>query len=354
MNRVYLESGQARLFGWESVSVSYSMDAIAASFDLSYSEEIRENQDLSDIALKLGESIRIRLDNELILTGWQEEISVDYSADTHSLTANGRSLTGDLVDCSLDSEGRHNQQFKKKKFDVIAKELCAPFGIEVVVDKGVNLGEPLSQSIDEGQSIHEFLNQLARYRALRLTSDFKGRLHITKPGIYRSATALVLGKNIKRGQGSFSTKNVFSSYTILSQLSGFGAELTPDVVARQKGREIESLLKERHRPFVAVSDRSSNANECRERARFEKRTRSGRAQSVRYIYQGWRDEQGLIWRINTIVAVYDDFLGIQGDRLISGVRYIDNDSGLTVELTLMPISSFDIEAEPEAPEDKFF
>jgi len=354
MSTVYLESGQDRLYGWEEVSIHYSMDAIAATYDLTFSEEAKDHETLEDISLKLGDPIKIRLDNDLVLTGWQEEILVDYGADRHDISANGRSLTGDLVECPLDVNGQQNKQYKKQKFDAIAKELCAPFGVEVVVDEGVDLGDPLTQTIDEGQTIHEFLNQLARYRGLRLTSDFDGRLHITKPGIYRTETVLKLGENIKRGSGRFSTRQVFSSYTILSQLSGFGAEAGPDVVARQKGRELEEVLKGRHRPFVAVSDRSSSSGECQSRAKFEQRTRNGRAQAVTYVYQGWKDEQGLLWRINTVVPVYDSWMGIQGDRLISGVRYIDSDDGLIVEITVMPLSSFDMRIESEKQEEKFF
>jgi prophage tail gpP-like protein len=231
--------------------------------------------------------------------------------------------------------------------------LCKPFGIDVVVDLGVNLGAPFTASIDEGQSIFSFLDELCRYRGIRLLGDEQGRLVLTKPGAQKSTSKLELGVNIKAARASFSVRNVFSAYTVLAQLTDPTGLFSANAVARQKGREVEALLS-RHRPFVSVSDQQANNKECLKRAQFEQRTRSGRAQGVTYTVVGWRDDQDQLWRKNTLLPIYDPYMGIDGEWLITSVRYILGAQGKQAELTVMPLSAFDIQIPVEKRPINFF
>lgn len=348
--QVYLSVGDRRLYGWQEVSILHSMDALAAMFDISYSDK---HENFADVDLQLGKQVTLQLGSTSVVRARIEDINIDYDDSKHSISAAGRSAAADLVDCALDVNGKQNKQFRKQKLDVIARELCQPFGIDVVLDPGVDVGEPLTQTIEEGQTIFAFLDQLARYRALRFVSDLEGRLHLSKPGQARSTTALELGRNIKRCSARFSVREVYSSYTILAQITDIGATHSPSVIARQLGRSLDTVYAGRHRPYVATSDKAATTNECQTRAQFEQRTRRGRGQSVSYTLQGWRDDQGQLWKINTLVHVRDPWLGIDGERLISDVRYLESEGGRECELTLKPLSAFEINAEPEKEQAKF-
>lgn len=349
--QVYLNIDSQRIYGWQDVSVFHSMDAIAPQFDVSYTDP---DQNFIDVDLQLDTDVSLWLGNDQIIAARIEDIAPSYDDKSHSIAAAGRGPAGDLVDCAYDVDGAQNKQFRKQKLDVIASELCRPFGIKVIVDRGVDVGEPLTQTIDEGESIWSFLDQLARYRAVRFMSDLQGNLHITKPGLRRSQTVLAYGVNIKGCAARYSLRDIYSSYTVLSQLAGVGVQQSPNAVARQLGRELDQRYSGRHRPFVAMSDRSATSKECETRAKFERRTRAGRSQSVVYTLNGWRDEQGELWQINTLVSIQDPIAGINGERLISEVRYIESDGGRECQLTVKPLSAFDLKAEDEPDSVKFY
>lgn len=344
MSSIVLKANGIVHSGWKTITVQRSIEQLADTFSLTLSE--RWAQNLADSerkrSIKVGTPCEIAIDDETIITGYVDDVLPNYDAQTHEIEIVGRSALGDLVDCSL--EGK---QYKNKKLDELARIVCKPFGIGVVV--AADIGGPFtSPTIEAGQSPFEFLAQFARSRAVRMVSDRDSNLVLTRTGTERIRTALELGKNIKSASAEFTQRDRFDKYTVLGQQAG-GNTLTGAAASEVKGTAIDKQVV-RYRPMVSQAEGSVNADDAKIRARWESNTRFGRSQAVVYTVLGWRHADGL-WKPNTLVPVKDHYLDINEDRLIVSVQFIMDESGQRTELQVMPPQAFDLIALPEPETD---
>ncbi|HEY9200773.1 MAG TPA: hypothetical protein VIQ81_04165 [Gammaproteobacteria bacterium] len=341
MSSIVLKANGIVHSGWKIITVQRSLEQLADTFSLTLSERWADSD--RQRSIKVGMPCEIAIDDETIITGYVDDVLPNYDAQTHEIEIVGRSALCDLVDCSL--EGK---QYKNKKLDELARIVCKPFGIGVMV--ATDIGAPFkSPTIESGQSPFEFLEQFARSRAVRMVSDRDSNLVFTRTGTVRIRTALELGKNIKGASAEFTQRDRFDKYTVLGQQAG-GNTLTGAAAAEVKGSAIDKQVI-RHRPMVSQAEGSVNAEDAKIRARWESNTRFGRSQAVVYTVLGWRHADGL-WAPNTLVPVKDHYLDINDDRLIVGVQFIMDEAGQRTELQVMPKQAFDLIALPEPETDE--
>jgi hypothetical protein len=55
--------------------------------------------------------------------------------------------------------------------------------------------------------------------------------------------------------------------------------------------------------------------------------------------------------VNTLVPVMDHWLGIEGDRLISGVQFVLDSQGRRAEIEVVPQAAYDVLPLPEPKQD---
>jgi len=341
MSEIVLKTNGKIHAGWKSVVVRLSIESIADLFDLTITE--RWSDDNTRRPIQSDTPCEIWIDDTKVVTGNVDEVAPEYDANQHEINIIGRSKLGDLVDCAIEPKSWKNQPLDK-----LANIICEPFGIKVIVETDV--GKPFKKaSVNGGESPFEFLERLARIRAVRLMSDREGNLVITRAGTQRIKTALVLGENILRASGTFSSRDRFSDYTVLGQNAGtdnaFGAS-----ASENKGTSKDTKIT-RHRPMVSVVDGTVDSDDCKKRAQWERNTRYGRSRAVVYTVMGWRHAEGL-WLPNKMVPVKDEYLGIDEDRLITTVQFgIDESQGEVTEIQVMPKEAFELVELPEESDD---
>lgn len=333
--------------GWKEARVGFSMDSIANSFELTLTDKWSE--DSKPRPIKLGAACEILIDKTKVLTGYVDDVLPEYDATDHLVIVAGRTKSGDLVDSS-----HPGKQFKNRNIKQLADELCKPFGINVVVAEGIDIGAAFkSIEIETGETIFEFLEQAARIRALRLMSDIDGNVVITRASKNRITTPLILGENILSASGEFSMSDRFSEITVSGSKDGdddgWGV-----AAAHIEGKYSDSFLTnlKRHRPAFILADGSVTIADCKKRAQWEVLTRHGRGQSIVYTVNGWHHDAG-IWQPNVLVPVVDSYMGIDKDLLITEVQLIMDDKGQRAELRVMPREGFELTGlpEPEADDD---
>lgn len=336
MSEITLKTDGLIHSGWEQISIQASLETIADSFSMTLSD--RWTQDSKPRTIRYGAPATVTIDGEDIITGHIDDIYPSYDAVSHTIEVAGRSKAGDLVDCTLAA-----RQFKNQTFDKLAKAVCDPFDINVIVNTDIGAPFPIA-SIDAGQSPFEFLQEYARYRALRLVSIGDGNIEITRTGVDRISTPLELGNNVLSAQGEFSLRNRFDKYTVLGQSSG--SDLSwGNATSGIKGTYDDKTVK-RHRPAVLLAEGSITRGDAKKRAQWECNTRFGRGQAVVYTVLGWKHKDG-IWKPNTLVPVKDEYLDIDEDRLIVAVQYILDETGERAEIQVMPKEAFDLVALPD-------
>lgn len=327
--------------GWLNVRVSRSMQQVAGSFDLELSQRWQGNP--AAVRLQAGMECQVVIDDQPIMTGYIDSALPSYDDSNHSLSVSGRDRTADLVDCSAPPT-----QFRNMTFAELARQVCQPFGIEVV--DLLKDASPFRKDYksNDGDSAHELLEMAARARGGLLTTDGRGRLVITRAGQARAKDALVLGRNILSASGGQDLREVFSRYVLKSQHQ---ASLFDDAerAAAVVGRATETLLK-RYRPLTLIADQPLSPKECSTRVQWERDVRRARAQAITYRVRGWLQSDGTPWRPNLLVTVDDSYQGIKGDRLITDVNYGLDDGGEVVELATMEPAAFALMRGPEPEE----
>jgi prophage tail gpP-like protein len=120
---------------WTSVQVTRSLDDIASSFDLQMVTEMSSKA--SPVTITDGSFAQIYYGSELVLSGYVDSYDLSYDARSTSLSLSGRSMAGDLVDCSAIQPGKKTGGCWRKTMGLqIAQDICEPFGIQVSSDVG--------------------------------------------------------------------------------------------------------------------------------------------------------------------------------------------------------------------------
>jgi prophage tail gpP-like protein len=333
MSDVRLYIGSSIYTGWKKVTVTRAIDQAASVFTVSLSANFSDGVAVLPVAP--GEKCRVALNQQTVITGYVDGITGNYSEGSHDYSITGRSAIGDLVDCSAIVKGG---EIRNQTVEGIAKIICQPFGIPVVVAAGVDVGDPLlKHRVDDGAG-HEVIERACRRRGLILSSSVDGALVIGQLSNKKISQSLVFGENVKSASGRFTMNNRFSEYRVKGQSSSEGSidleqQVQPLAIEYDRGVK-------RYRPLVV--DAEEGEVNLSKRGRFEASTRLGRGAQITLSVQGWGHDDGL-WEPNVLVRVVNPYFRIDGWFLISQVVYSYGEEGTQCEITVMPKEAFTVQ-----------
>jgi prophage tail gpP-like protein len=311
--------------GWKSVRVVRSMQQCASAFELTLAERWA-GQDVR-LPVRPGTFCAVMVGQAVVLTGYVDGAEIGVEAKLRNVSVAGRDMTADLVDCSAI---RKPGQWRGAKIEAIARDLCAPFGVRVVAD--VDTGAALASfSLQAGETVFEALERAARLRALLLVSNSMGALVLTRAGIQRSSTPLLLGQNVLKATARLDMRDRFSTYTALGQAAG-SDNFSGALVSQIRATAIDPGVS-RYRPLVVTNSEPDLAATLKQRVLWEANVRAARSLQVTATVQGWAHDGGL-WAPNTIVPVRLPAMDVDEDLLLTDVEYLLDEGGTTSELTL--------------------
>ena len=205
-NDVYLFVNGKIYGGWENVRITRSLEAVAGSFDVSLTDRWEEGQEPWPIFD--GDRIEVYMGSDLVLTGWVD--STTSSLDSMTMQVSGRDSTCDIVDCSaLNKPG----EWRQKKVEAIAKDICAVYSVDVLCD--VDTGSPIAVfRIQPGESCFEALERLAKGRGLFIMGTAKGEVLITRAGVKKLPVSLKEGENLLALSITCSSHEQYSNYIV--------------------------------------------------------------------------------------------------------------------------------------------
>lgn len=344
MPEVLLRVNGKEWAGWKSYRIQLGMRQLAGQFELSLTERWAGQDARREIPE--GASCEVFYDGELLVTGYIDAVMPSYDAQQHEVTVTGRDKTADLVDCSAPPT-----QFIGRGLAAVARELCAPFGINVIDQASAN-APFVSLKPNDGESVFDVLRQAAEIRGVLLVTDGKGNLLITRAGQERADDGLLLGDNILSASGNRDYREVYSTYTLKGQQQGdddwFGESVSA-VTATARDTRLR-----RHRPLTIIADGPVDAASARTRVDWERNSRWGNSQSVTYTLTGHRQSSGALWRHGLLVNVTDAYQYLNSaERLIVDATYSLDDQGERVELVVQPREALDVlpTPEPEVTDD---
>lgn len=337
--------------GWTSLNIKRSLDQMAGSF--SFTAADRYVKESSKWNIKMGDSCTVELGRELLITGYIEEISVSYGAQSHAINFTGRDKLGDLLDCSyVKAEGE--QGWKQARVHWILDDLCSQFGISVVVDTSVvtQANEQIDYAPDGGTPIANVIAELCNMKALLPITYGDGKLLLTRAGDDNTYDSLEAGVNILSADMLCTNLDRYSLYIVKGQGTGQDTMTLPDFI--QPSGQMEDWVVPRYRPLIILSDAVTTNNDCTNRAAWEARVRAGKSRSVTYEVQGFTQSNGKPWPINALVRVNDPYLGITEKMLIHSVEFVyDGSTGSVTRLGVIHKEAYSLMPAQKVRDIKF-
>ncbi|MPW31789.1 phage tail protein, partial [Agarivorans sp. B2Z047] len=247
---------------WLSSRVDMDVRTLAWSFSASVTTPVEQPQQL---AIEKGDLVEVRYQERIVLTGYIDTVGASHDDQNVRYELSGRSLTGQLTDSSAVYEGG---QFDNQRLSDIARTLCRPFGIDVVQLAPGHDAPFTTVRIEQGETVFELLERLARQRGVLLTSNSQGALVVTRAGTALVTPELRLGENIKAASGTDSLQQRASQYIVKGSTNG-GLSWDAD---QASGNAI--VVYDRsvplYRPRIVVCESELSAENARARGQWQR------------------------------------------------------------------------------------
>lgn len=332
--------------GWQKVRITRSLRDIAGDFELRLT---RKWDDAKTMVIREGSACTVAIGPDLVLTGYVDDFTPSYDAKEVEWVVSGRSKTSDLVDCSAIYKAG---SWTSVNLDKVARDISAPFGIEVVVE--CDLGDVFAKvTIEQGETCFELLDRLAKQRAVLLTTNERGQLVLTQASELAMGASLILGGNILAARGNFSMRDRASEWIVKGSSYAGGAtwdNLAPATIGGQKAVITDQAVP-RYRPRIIIAEDVTTVAGASKRGQWQKQRSIGEGTQTEITVAGWRTQgmegdQGPLWRINRMCPIKDEIQGLDESWLIVSITLMEDDSnGRESIINLTPREAMLIPAE---------
>ncbi len=194
-NEVSLTIGGSVFENWTSFSITTELSTISPAFSVG----IVSNSMYLKNKITSGNSVKVKIGNDIVLTGYIEQTPVSYSATSANVGIAGRSKTCDLIDCTVmvddpnisyekpySSNSNYVScpqnaatEYKNVALETIIAQLIMPYGIKLV-----NETKPLTKkrnfSAKHEDTVLKALQNLTSTENLLFYGNEKGDLVVTE------------------------------------------------------------------------------------------------------------------------------------------------------------------------------
>ena len=368
-NEVSLTIGGSVFENWTSFSITTELNTIAPAFSvgmISQAVILRKG-------FKPGLTVVVKIGKDTVLTGYIEQTPVSYSATSANVGIAGRSKTCDLIDCtvmvddpniSYEKPNTSNSnyvscpqnaatEYKNVALETII-QLIMPYGIKLV-----NETKPLTKkrnfSAKHEDTVLKALQNLTSTENLLFYGNEKGDLVVTEKGKLTADDALVLGQNILTGDASFDASKIYKYYRAVGQDKGATGKTEHDASSHNYIAVDDNVS--RTRLLTKKVQGAADTAKCKVTAEGDRDYYLSQFFKITYKVQGWRQSTGKLWKINSLVDIKDDFLGIDTQKsqkfLITRVVFnLTENEGMTTTLDVIPPNGWRLETENDKEDPK--
>lgn len=322
--------------GWKSIDVSRSIKDVSGAFSLEMTDILR-GFDLP--LIRAGDSCKITITNDqgqefTILTGYVDAVSATMDTESVSFSVQGRDKTADIVDCSILGTAEWTGKDGIKFEDFVARA-CAPFGIEVGIEAGVDSGDKISSiKYDQGVSVFEVIAQYAQLKQLLVYALEDGTLLITRVGTETSENALSEGLNVISASSSSDWSEVYSVYEVKGSRPSTSNDSSEQDATQVKAQTADTRMT-RYRPLMIIPDSEQKNATAKARSEWEATTRIAKAEGHTVVRQGWEIA------LNVLKDLELPSFGVSGTYLVESYRITANEQGKQTEFRLVHPRSYD-------------
>ena len=338
-NNIYLKVDGVRYEGFTDIAVNSAMENFSSSFSFTTTvKETKEGKIINDI--KLGQKAKVFIDSILITTGFIEELDKEVSSSSHSKTASGRDVGGDIIDSDIIQKS-YNQRNFQRLVNLVLKD--NGFSIKVINKVGIlNLEATETIKTEQGQSIFDFLDKYAKKLQVLLKIDKNGNLNIiredndvVKNMLINNYTA---DTNILASRLKLSTIDRFNLIEIYSQ--GNNKTHTKTGIS-QKGKATDPQIRATRRKILTI-DTASESKSLKALAEWNIQVRKAKGSRYTCTTLGFYSSNNTLWQPNTLVDIIDYDMEVKGTFLIQGVTFNQTLQGSFTNLDIVEQGSFSV------------
>ncbi len=338
-NNIYLEVDGVRYEGFTDIAVNSAIENFSSSF--SFTTTVKENKQgkiINDI--KLGQKAKVFIDKTLLITGFIEELDKEVSSSSHSKTASGRDVGGDIIDSDIIQKS-YNQRNFARLVNLVLKD--NGFSIEVINQVGIlNLEATETIKTEQGQSIFDFLDKYAKKLQVLLKIDKNGNLNIIREDNDVVKNMLINNytsdTNILASRLRLSTIDRFNVVEVYSQ----GNNKTHSKTGiSQKGKATDPQIRSTRRKILTMNT-ASESKSLKALAEWNIQVRKAKGSRYTCTTLGFYSSNNTLWQPNTLVDIIDYDMEVQGTFLIQGVTFNQNLQGSFTNLDIVEQGSFSV------------
>ena len=346
---IQIEVNGIRYTGWESVSVTKTIETLCGSFEFDGSFTKGKT-----FPVKVNDECKIYVNDTAVITGYVDTLKVSIDASTHRLSISGRDRTCDLVDNTL-SPAIPLPKLPATVKQIIEKILQFYSMTNIKVIDPYNLA-PIREVItaELGQTAEDLIQQYASKRNVLITTNNDGDIIFQRAGTDIYKTVLTRNKKdyqvIKGSDMTFDNTKRFHEYRVTDQGNSIANDWTGNQSTAKQNSDVSAIDFDdeirKTRIYYLSSDDTSENEDVKKRVLWEGNFR--RAQSVVYECDvvGFKPllDNG-IWLPNKRVRIDDVESNITNAKLlISSVIFKkDNNDGSITHLKCVPQDSFTLQ-----------
>ncbi|WP_155976269.1 phage baseplate assembly protein [Novispirillum itersonii] len=345
MNKVWVKVNSVLYGGWKSVTITRSLEAAASTFAMDISEKYPSTGE--QLTLKPGDKVQILIDNktgeDLVVTGVIDKVEISYSGTDHTRKISGRSLTSKIIDSSPKVK---TTQFKNMTVLDIAKSLCGPFGVDVVLAPNTDQGAAVPVfTLEQDEKAFDVIERLCWSRKLIVTDDAEGRVVLFSSTAERNSSGLqhvsgAKNNNILSASLTADDTNRFQFVTIRAQQKGDDEEFGES--KNQISYTAEDTRCKNGKQLTKNLSGEGGLSDCKAQAEWEVSARRGESQIWNITVQGWRQENDALWQLG-LIQVNDDFMNTSNDLVVTSITYSLDSAGTKTQMTIKSKEALEVD-----------
>lgn len=236
----------------------------------------------------------------------------------------------------IDSSWRPPYEENNIDLQQICASQASAFGIEVVLDSGVNVGGKFSRiSVKQTDKCFDKLSKLAAQRGLLLSCNKYSELLIIKPNLNGTPVGTLFPENAYTQ--SYSAK--FDGRKRFYQYEALGASSSSERTTTKQIARDTTIPASR---FLTFKADESLPGETLNAAEWRRNKIAADSMMISWPINTWYNPKNELWQVNTKVTVKNPIISISEGFtfLINQVEYNFENSGTTARLNLVPPSMY--------------
>lgn len=317
---------------WQSVSVEQAFDQVGWMFRLVAAEPTSGGKGFADLKLKPGDRVKVVLAGELAISGYVAVRQTAYDATNHAVQFDGGTRGLDAVYSAMPLK---DGQFRNYPFEAIARKALEPIGLKLKIENPPkDFAKKFKDiSVTPGQSVFDFIEMLARFRNVWLSSNEHGDIVAAgAPSASAAVADLQEGKNIISMIAKFDDLSL--GQNIIARGQQRGDNQTDDDTARSPAASVEGDGRG-PRTQMILPELPGDKDDMRMRVDHENDRAWYASMEVTVVSPGWQKPNGGLWKIREPVKIVSPMAMLDHTLYVARVVFSQDESGTKTTLTLV-------------------